>query len=202
MTGSMMTRAALAALLLNAALAGGCSGSSDDENEILPIVADIAITDTSSSDPQAVYLERVSAAGDLVTVNVMLRTTTTPVTFDAYSLEIELDTGLVSVAAVDFLSSPLASCSPLTVSAISDNSTLVIGVAASGSTCPGGYTTNTSTPEILVTLGLRAATTGSSELHFVSDPLSTGHCSILNILSDIGIPCVDGSPAPTLTATR
>ncbi|MBI4169384.1 MAG: hypothetical protein HY510_05540, partial [Acidobacteria bacterium] len=58
----------LAAGILGCALAFWACRGDDDGNRILPVRADITI-DPVSDDP-AVYFERVSASGDLVTVNV------------------------------------------------------------------------------------------------------------------------------------
>jgi hypothetical protein len=207
-TGGRAAQAAAAllagALVLLAACGGGASTT---ENVIRPIHADITIQDTSSTSP-AVYFEKLSSSGDLVTVNLMLRPAATDLTFNRFSFTLTFDNTIFQVGGADASMTPLGACTGDTTAAcavtcLTDARTanmkgeLHIGVDPLGSPCPE-YTT-TGAPVRLFTLGFTAASLGSSALRFGSG--FTSDCQILDdSLTDLMIPCLDGSAL--LTATR
>jgi len=87
-SGQRFSRASATAALALAFLLPSCRGSNTSENHIRPIRADLQIMNpyTGSPDP-AVYIDKGSTSGDLVTVHVKLHTGAAPVAFDAFTLE-------------------------------------------------------------------------------------------------------------------
>ncbi|HXH27532.1 MAG TPA: hypothetical protein VNL37_00700, partial [Candidatus Polarisedimenticolia bacterium] len=182
-------------------------GSSSSGNSIRPLVAGITIQDTSSTQ-RAVYFEKVSTSGDLVTVNLMLRTNMTE-TINGFAFTLLFDNTVFQVGGADTSMTPFGACASTagacTVECLTNASTanatgeLNIGVTLLGSPCTG-FTTDTSTPEPLFTLGFIAAAEGTSTLRFGMSG-STGDCQVFDAGgNDLGIPCLDG--AATLTATQ
>ncbi len=213
---------ALAAVLLVAASAPAC-GRSKSENRIKPITATLNIIPFSGTPDPAVFLEKLSQSGDLVTVNVKLHTSS-PITFDAFTLEFHYDPTLVQVSDVfDFNPGLLGDCnsgSPcqplcqINAEAANTNGTLLIAIASptdlsTGATC---QTATVSSDTTLLTMGFVAATTieppnppsapppGRITLYTNPDPSRHGDCEILNALADQGVPCLDLNA--TMTASR
>jgi hypothetical protein len=69
-------------------------GSSSSENRISPIHADIQIDNPGTFPDPSIFLQRVSASGDLVVVDLMLRSSSA-VTFDAIDVDLKFDPGIV-----------------------------------------------------------------------------------------------------------
>jgi len=183
---------------------------SDDDNEskILPIRADFAVTPVST-DP-VVYLQKnpsdTSSADDVVLIDVMLRDMGAQ-PFDAFTLEVRFDPGVVQIGQVDNTATPLGDCrgsnpcdplcldnveptDPLTPKA-NTTGDLFIGVA-SRPLCPG----HPGGSVRLLTLGFIAASVGTSPIELV-DVAGSGDCEILSgqggIPAALPIPCDDGN---------
>lgn len=75
-------------------LLAACASKSSSHS-IRPVTADIQIG--SVTDNPVIFMQKASATGDMVVVNIVLRTPT-PVPFDAINLEILFDAGLVQIA--------------------------------------------------------------------------------------------------------
>ncbi len=95
-TGSEGRRAVAAVLAAGALLLLPSCGKSKNENKILPVSADIRIDNPATFPAPSVFLQKVSASGDLVIVDVMLRTSSA-VTFDAFDLDLTFDPGIVQL---------------------------------------------------------------------------------------------------------
>jgi hypothetical protein len=82
--------------------------------------------------------------------------------------------------------------------------TLIIGVSISqqNTDCALSLTVPANSDLKLLTLGLVAASTGTSAIELITDPNPTQHgdCEILRLLGDLGIPCDDRNA--TLTGVR
>lgn len=206
----------LAAGILGCALAFWACRGDDDGNRILPVRADITI-DPVSDDP-AVYFERVSASGDLVTVNVRLRTMTR-LQFESFNLEIhlvdpatgEIQPGIMRSIAALYQDTLLCACDASDTTCSSsveplcernEDEVLITGKFLFGAAAKSGSPLFEVTgDEKLLTLGfLAATTTPGTRIKMISSPQPNGDCEILNGLIDVGVPCRDGNA--TLTATR
>jgi len=165
-----------------------------------------------------VFLEKKQTTGDLVTVNVNLHATS-PVMFDAYTLEFHYDPTLVQVSDTFEINSTLLGnccfngdltcdpCQPLcefSAELANSNGTLLIGIAsptnlATGSAC---QTATVSSDTTLLTLGFVAASTidaPGTRIQLIPGP-GPGTCEILLALAPQGVACVDGNA--TMTASR
>lgn len=207
-------RALLVAIVCVAPLA--CSGDDDSGPVLGPVVVDITI-DTSTTDP-AVYFEKVDATGDMLTVDVKMRTAA-PVNYDAFTLEILFDPTHVQINQTFAIDTSLGTCGTLVngcasggpnpcdplccTNAVDANTSgdLLIGVTA-----PPGCTATSASEQTLTRLVFLGATAGTSFLRIV-DTANTGDCEILefdpvlpNTLIDLGIPCLDGMAQ--ITSTR
>jgi hypothetical protein len=187
-----------------------CSGD-DDRIVVSPVVADITIQDTSSTNP-AVYFENAGAGplDDMIIVDAKLRTVVAT-GFDAFNLEVLFDPGHVQINQVFGITTPLGTCSNIMSNGCSSTSTgcdpiccsnavdanstgdLILGVSA-----PAGCTVTSQPDQVLTQLVFLAATTGTSRLQLVDGP-GSGDCEILqadpvipNQLNDLMIPCLDG----------
>lgn len=197
-----------------AILLPACGSNDRPKNRIRPIQASLAIDPFPGSPDPAVYLEKVSTTGDLVTVNVKLRATSA-ITFDAFNLEFQFDPSRVQVgdrfevnpAVLGDCHSGLA-CEPFCLTSPDANTTgsLVLGISRNpGAACPSA---NLSGDTTLLTLGFIAATTidpPGSPIDLVAGP-GNGDCEILQYgagpggLIDLGVECVDQNAL--MTATR
>ena len=209
--------AALAALLLVAASSPAC-GKSKNENRIKPIMANLSIAAFPGTN-SAVFLEKKSTTGDLVTVNVNLHTSST-INFDAFTLEFDYDPLLVQVSDVFEVNPALLgdccllnrrdTCTPIQPQCVvnsdaNSRGVFLLGVAA----VPGGQTASVSADTILVTLGFVAATTidpPGTRIKLISGA-GHGDCEILQYgvppapaITDLLIPCLDLNA--TMTAAR
>ena len=204
---------ATAAALLLALLLPACGGDDTPENRIKPIQATLTIDPVPVSPARAVYFVKDPKDlrfPDLETVQVKLYTSS-PVTFDAYTLEIRFDPTVVQIGDVfeynpDILGgcNSGADCAPLCdINEEEVNSTgiLLLGVAAPRD-CPS---TTVSTDTMLLRIGFIAQSTidpPGSPIELYVNPNSTknGDCEILLDVTDLGIPFEDGNAA--MTATR
>ncbi len=112
-SGPRFTRVYAAAALLLAVLLPSCRRSDKNENRISPILVNLDIQNpyTGSPDP-AVYVQRVSTTGDLVTIDVKLRAGAAPISFDTFTLEFTYDFKVVQIGDVfDVNPDVLGSCS-------------------------------------------------------------------------------------------
>jgi hypothetical protein len=100
--GRVLVVAAALALFLPGCDSGG---NNRNKNQIRPVNASLSIQPIA--DPTAVYFAENSISGDLVLLDVRLRTTTS-VTFDAFTLEIHFDPGVIALGG-DFTSTPFTS---------------------------------------------------------------------------------------------
>jgi hypothetical protein len=100
-SGPRFSRASAAAAIALSFLAVSCHGSNTSENHIRPIRADLQIQNpyTGSPDP-AVYMDKGSTSGDLVTVHIKLRAGAAPITFDAFTLELTYDSKVIQIGDV------------------------------------------------------------------------------------------------------
>ncbi len=205
---------AAAAALLLVLLLPACGKDEGPENRIKPIQATLTIDPVPVTPAQAVYFVKDPKDlrfPDLETVQVKLYTTT-PVSFDAYTLEIHFDPTVVQIGDVfeynpDILGGCNSgnACAPLCEINTGDvNSTgiLLLGVAATTQGCPP---TTVSTDTMLLRIGFIAQATidpPGSPIELFVNPDSTvrGDCEILLDTADLGIPCVSGNAL--MTATR
>jgi hypothetical protein len=198
--------AALAALLLAPAL--GCGGDDSSPNVIIPITATATLDPDPPGDP-VIYLQKVSEVGDLVTVNVRLRTST-QVTFDAFNLDVRFDPGIVTVAGIGYVGTILCGCDESVIncaytgeaicqpSATTPSGEFLLGISSSGG--DPDFDTGASPDVILVTLAFRAGAVtpvDGTRVDFISDPSQPdGSCEILTFdasgVVDAGIPCAAG----------
>jgi hypothetical protein len=118
-SGPLSTRIRAATALLLALLLPACGGKDKNENRIKPIMATLNIDPFTGTPDPAVYLETKSTTGDLVTVDVKLHSST-PLTFDAFTLEFVYDFQKVQIGDVFRLNPALFGdcsggllCSPL-----------------------------------------------------------------------------------------
>lgn len=221
------TRGAARAPLLGVLLAllilpvCGCGGDDTIPNVIVPIRATAVLDPDPGGDPE-IYLQKVSEVGDLVTVNLGLRTTATPVSFYAFNLVVTFDPSLLTVGGIGYAGTVLCGCDQFdlacpdnvmpktrTLSCQTSTTTrmgsLILGAAVLG----GAPEFNITAPAdvILVTLAFRAGVPtppGGTRIDFPSDPSQPdGNCEILTAVGpdivDLGIPCATGF---TLTARR
>jgi len=220
-----------AAPILAALLLPACGGHNKSENRIKPIQATLNLDAFPGTPDAAVFLEKVSTTGDLVTVDVRLHNATgNPIDFDAFTLEFTYDFNLVQVGDVFSVNGALLGdcnagnpCDPL----CSDNAAdanrglsvdaggrahFVMGVAAK-SGCPAA---SVSADTTLVTLGFVAASTISGpvppndpskapgRIALIAGP-GNGDCEILQNVAEV---LVSGQPIPCtdgnayLTATN
>lgn len=200
--------AVLAAILL-ALLLPAC-GDEGSENRIKPIQATLSIDPVPVPPAQAVYFvkdPKDARFPDLETVQVRLFTTS-PIAFDAYTLEIHFDPTVVQVGDVfEYNPNILGGCNSGTPCApsclvntgdVNSTGTLLLGVTALRSCPPTSLDTDT----MLLKLGFIAQSTidpPGSRIELVDGP-GTGDCEILLDLVDRGIRCVDGNA--TMTASR
>src|SRR6266540_6679418 len=89
-----------------------CHGRDNNENRISPIRANLDIQNPYMGSPDpAVYMDKVSTTGDLVTVDVRLRAGSAPVSFDTLTLEFTYDFKVVQIGDVfDVNPDALGSC--------------------------------------------------------------------------------------------
>jgi hypothetical protein len=206
-----------AVLLVAVLLVPACGGHNKSENRIKPIQANLSITTFPGAPDPAVFLEKVSTTGDLVTVDVKLHNTTgSPIDFDAFTLEFTYDFNLVQVGSVfDVNPSLLGDCTTGTSCTVclnnADRANQGLTVDANGkahfimgvSALPGCPTASVTSDTTLVTLGFIAASTIAAPVP-ANDPTNApgritlisgaghGDCEILNATVDLGIQCVDG----------
>lgn len=175
-----------------------------------PVTADPAVYFANPTNPDP-------ATPDFATVDVMFRDSALP-TFDAFTLQVEFDPGVVQVGEVGQMtifgdcqgSGP--SCNPIcennafgdtSISFGANNSgTLLVGVSKPfppSPTPPCPSATATSAGVKLLTLGFIGATVGQSTLKLIPAPPSGG-CAIIQGLASLGVPCDDGGAV--LTANR
>jgi hypothetical protein len=207
MSSNWTRRALSAAALAPALLLLACGGNDTNSNRIKPLQATLNIAAFPNSPDPAVYFvkdPKDTRFPDLETVQVRLYTTT-PQTFDAYTVEVHFDPTLVQVGdALEFDPGILggcgsgAPCAPLClVNSDMSTGTLLIGVAATGS-CPA---TTLSTDTMLVRIGFIAENTidpPGSPIELIQGA-GRGDCEILLGQSDLGIQCVDGNALMTAT---
>jgi hypothetical protein len=203
-------RVLTAAVLAPALLLLACGGDDSPRNRIKPIQATLTIDPFPNSPDPAVYLvkdPKNAQFPDLETVQVRLFTTT-PQTFDDYSIEIHFDPSRVQVGdAFEFDPSILGGCNSgtpcaptcfINQSKFNSTGTLLIGVAKNN-TCPD---TTVSVDTMLVRIGFIAQTTidpPGTPIDLIQGP-GGGDCEILLGLTDLGIPCVGGNAL--MTASR
>jgi hypothetical protein len=216
----------VATAVLLALLLPVCGGKDRSENRIKPIVATLHIDTFPGTPDPAVFLEKVSTTGDLVTVDVKLHNGTGgPIDFDAMTLEFTYDFSLIQVGDV-FQVNPgvLGDCNAGTVcdpaclsNAADANKGLTVGVDGKAhfvmgvAALPGCPTASITSDTTLVTLAFIAATTipepippndatqAKGRITLVSGP-GRGDCELLSNLVDLGITCVDGNAF--ITAAR
>ncbi len=217
------SRVYVAAALLLVILLAACGGKDKNENRIKGITATLKVDPFPGAPDPAVYLlkdPKDPRFPDIETVEVRLHTTS-PIAFDAFTLEFTYDFQAVQIGDVFSVNPSVlgtcnagTTCDPLcennaaqsnqglTVDA-SGKAHFVMGVAALAG-CP---TANVTSDTTLVTLAFIAATIidppGSRIELFTSTnppPNDRGDCEILNGLVDLDIPCVDGNA--TMTAAR
>jgi hypothetical protein len=223
------TRRRTTAALLLALLLPSCHGSNSNENRIKPITATLTIDPFPGSPDPAVYLLRDPKDPrfpDIESVQVRLHTTS-PIAFDAFTLEFTYDHQLVQVGDVFNVNAALlgpcdagGACDPLCDNnAARANQGLTLdadgkahffmGVAAR-TTCPTAITANVTTDTTLVTIGFIAATTidaPGTRIELFTNPNASAHgdCEILQNVAEVlvggqPIPCVDGNAV--MTAAR
>jgi hypothetical protein len=110
-SGPRLAHLAAIALLL-ALLLPACGGKDRNENRIKPIQATLTIDPFAGTPDPAVYFEKVSTTGDLVTVNVKLHNGTgSTINFDTMNLEVAYDFKVIQIGDVfDVNSSLLGDC--------------------------------------------------------------------------------------------
>ena len=192
-----------------------CDKGNKNHVDILPVHADLTI-DAITTDP-AVYLARsamdISAADDVIVLDVMLRDSTAPA-FDAFTLEVQFDPGLAQVSRIVWNATPLGDCTgsgvcdPICANNVSpsDHLTvpantsgdLLIGVSRKPAPCTG---TSNPGPVPLLSLWFIATTVGTSQVKLI-DGAGTGDCEILGGSSpaSLGFPCLSGNA--TIIAAR
>ena len=203
---------AAAAALLVALLLPACGSDDGPANRIKPVQATLSFDPVPVPPAQAVYFvkdPKDARFPDLETVQVKLYTTT-PIDFDAYTIEIHFDPTVVQVGDVfEYNPSILGGCFSETpcepfcmVNTRQANSTgtLIIGVAKNpGAFCP---IATIAADTMLLKLGFIAQTTidlPGSRIELIDGP-GSGDCEILLPLVDLAIRCVDGNA--TMTASR
>lgn len=199
------TRSLLLSLLLLPALAA-CSGD-EQELKILPLVARFDAGSAPSADPAIFFTPSAADTNpgdDVVVVDVMLRATA-GLTFNAFTMEIEFDHGVVQVGQVDLTATPMGDCTsqsaghPICQSnanAANQDGTLLIGAAAQG-----GAVVSVTGDQKLFTLRFVGATVGFSDLTFTQGA-GNGDCEILDAaLNDLGVTCHNGAPPDTAQVT-
>ncbi len=218
-------------VLLALLLAGGgilvaaCSGKASEPNVIKPIHAGIALS-AVTADP-AVYFANPSVsdptqtgATDFVTLDVLYRDST-PRNFDAFTLEVHFDPGVVQIGEVSGLTA-LGDCGGSTCQPICQNNVtqaegandanrtgvLLIGIGRQTS-CPPAATLGGAGIRLLTLGFIAATTTGPSPIRLVYNLATSrdGECEILqypsasgNPFVDLKVPCYDGGAV--LTAQR
>ena len=186
-------------------------GDDSPSNRIKPIQATLSIDAFPNSPDPAVYLEKDPKDPDfpdLETVQVKLYTSVSPVTFDAYNVEIHFDPSKIQIGnAFEFSPTVLGGCNsgvpcaPICLvnnSVVNSTGELIIGVAA-----PRGCPATTLTADtMLVRVGFIAQTTidpPGIPIELIQGA-GTGDCEILLSAADLGIPCVGGNAL--MTASR
>lgn len=200
-----------AAALVPALLLLACGGEDENPNRIKPIQATLTIAPFANSPDPAVYFlkdPKDPRFPDLETVQVRLFTTT-PQTFDAYTLEIHFNPALVQVGDVfEFDPGILGGCNSGTTCApfclvnsdANSTGTLTVGVARNPD--PTCSDTTLASDSMLVRIGFIAQATidpPGSDIDFIEGP-DRGDCEILMGLSDLAIPFEDGDAK--MTASR
>ena len=210
----MLRNRHLASAVLVAAALGACSGGTKNENRIKPVTADLALTPYANSPDPAIFLQKVSTIGDLVTVDVMLHSSTT-LTFDSLSLEFHFDPTLVQIADVfDVNPAVLGDCGGAGIcpaicannGGLSDTTgDLVLGVNRT----PGCSSASLSGDTRLMTIGFVASTVipaPGTRIELIQSPSTHGDCEILQYgppgsdLIEVPVACVDGNA--TMTSSR
>ncbi len=210
---------AAAAALILALLLPACGSDEGPANRIKPIQATLSIDPVPVPPAQAVYFvkdPKDARFPDLETVQVRLFTTS-PIDFDAYTIEIHFDPTVVQVGDVfEFNPDILGGCNsglpcaPLCLvntANVNSTGTLLLGVSAP----PGCLTTPITADTMLLKIGFIAVSTidppippnpgaGRIVLYTNPDLSKPGDCEILMNLVDLGIPFVDGNA--TMTASR
>ncbi|MGH9749188.1 MAG: hypothetical protein ACRD6R_04610, partial [Candidatus Polarisedimenticolia bacterium] len=74
----------------------GCGSDDDVPNVILPLIATATVTPDPGGDPQ-IYMQKLSETGDLVVVDIRLRTSAMPIQFVAFNLETTFDPSVVTI---------------------------------------------------------------------------------------------------------
>ena len=200
---------AAAAALLLALLLPAC-GDEGPANRIKPIQATLSVDPVPVPPAQAVYFvkdPKDARFPDLETVQVKLYTTT-PIDFDAYTIEIHFDPTVVQVGDVfEYNPDILGGCHSETpceptclvnTRDVNSTGTLLLVVTALRGCLPTTLTTDT----MLLKIGFIAQSTidpPGSPIDLIEGP-SRGDCEILLDAADLGIPFVDGNA--TMTASR
>ncbi len=199
-------------------LLAACGGTRSNNISIKPISADVTFTHAPSGD-HVVYLDKGTAIGDVVTLNLMLRSST-PITMDAFAFDVFFDPGIVNVSGpqspvplptpTPFSDTFLGTCNatvtcppaaapvqnPICLLNSADanfTGDLALGVAVNAPSMTGcpAQTTTPGMDTRLVTLVFDAATTGSSRIQLPPISTSAARCAILLNGAAIAISCDD-----------
>jgi hypothetical protein len=211
MSSNWTRRALSAAALAPALLLLACGGNDTNSNRIKPLQATLNIAAFPNSPDPAVYFvkdPKDTRFPDLETVQVRLYTTT-PQTFDDYSIEIHFDPSVIQVGTVfEYDPSVLGgcfsgnACAPIACLVNQDvNSTGTLIISVAGSTTAPCSATTLTTDTMLVRIGFIVQNTidpPGSPIEFIVGP-GTGHCEILLGLTNLGIPFEDGNALMTAT---
>jgi hypothetical protein len=211
MSSNWTRRTRWAAALVPLLLLSACGGDDSNPNRIKPIQATLTIDPFLNSPDPAVYFlkdPKNPSFPDLEIVQVRMYTAISPVTFDAYTVEIHFDPSVVQVGNVFEYDPGILggcnsgnTCAPLCSvnSEVNSTGSLIVGVAAPNG-CPA---TTLSTDSMLLRIGFIAQTTipdsPAGDIDFIEGP-GTGDCEILMGLSDLAIPFEDGNAR--MTASR